>query len=755
MKFYILLFITALSLCPAMAQEMYIKGHLLDQETKIGIEGATITISDKDTHAISDKNGDFTIMVSGLPVKLQIQHLSFQTKEVTVKEAEVSIEMVPAIRRLNEIMVKESEEGVIWQKTGNELLKHDHHTDIGDLFSNLPGFGVIKRGGFAMEPVLRSFKYEQINLIYDGGLFISPACPNRMDPVTTHVPTDEVKKIEIIKGPYNVRYGQAMGGVINIVTETPKYTGSRVVGGHANTGYVGNGNGFFGGLGLDIANQNKYLNLSGSFQDFDNYVSGSGQEIASAYHTADYSIKTGWYPDKNKKLQLTFRQSFAWDVLHAGLPMDTDSDQSTVAILDYEGNFGKSANKFWRTKLYWAHVDHVMSNANRPNFMMVEATSPVQSNTIGGRFELEWIFDNSSVFAGADLRYIGKEGNRERLIKRNMMTGEPLEMPMLMTDKIWQNSHQSTTGLFVEMEKDIAQFNWKAGLRGNLNQYNALDVEDDFAAEYGNDFDKQMNSFNMFSSLTYALNNAHQLSGAIGWGSRAPELVEMYINHFTVGMDAYEYIGNPNLEIESNLQFDLAYRYKNKKIEGYANIFYSKLGNYIMGRVDTTLSKKFMPSKPPTAVKRFTNVPDAYQVGFDWELKWHLSPNISLVGGQFYTYAQNESWNEPLAEIPPLTSRWEVQFNKNKWNAGFGSKLCAEQDRVAPSFDETTTPGYVVYHAFVSFQPTKHWHFYVKADNITNVEYVDHLSRPYKNMSENSLFFEPGRQIRLNLKYTF
>ncbi len=91
--------------------------------------------------------------------------------------------------------------------------------NVSDLFKDIPGFGIQKRGAYASEPVFRAFKYEQLNVQYDGGMKILNACPNRMDPITTHVIPEEIERIELVKGPFTMRFGQNFGGIINLVSK--------------------------------------------------------------------------------------------------------------------------------------------------------------------------------------------------------------------------------------------------------------------------------------------------------------------------------------------------------------------------------------------------------------------------------------------------------------------------------------------------------------------------------------------------------
>lgn len=47
-----------------------------------------------------------------------------------------------------------------------------------------------------------------MDIKFDRATKICPACPNRMDPITSHVIPEEIGKIEVVKGPYTVRFGR-------------------------------------------------------------------------------------------------------------------------------------------------------------------------------------------------------------------------------------------------------------------------------------------------------------------------------------------------------------------------------------------------------------------------------------------------------------------------------------------------------------------------------------------------------------------
>lgn len=56
--------------------------------------------------------------------------------------------------------------------------------DAGDFLSQSAFIGGIRKSGsYGFDPVLRGFKYDQINIVMDNGLSATAACPNRMDPL--------------------------------------------------------------------------------------------------------------------------------------------------------------------------------------------------------------------------------------------------------------------------------------------------------------------------------------------------------------------------------------------------------------------------------------------------------------------------------------------------------------------------------------------------------------------------------------------
>ena len=82
--------------------------------------------------------------------------------------------------------------------------------NIGEFLENEPNVSGIRKGGTAVDPVIRGFRFSQVTTILDNGINLEGGCPNRMDPVTSHVEPEEVKTIELVKGPFVLKYGPVM-----------------------------------------------------------------------------------------------------------------------------------------------------------------------------------------------------------------------------------------------------------------------------------------------------------------------------------------------------------------------------------------------------------------------------------------------------------------------------------------------------------------------------------------------------------------
>jgi len=661
---------------------------------------------------------------------------------------------------MEEILITAKVDKDINKKNINgQVLQIENPTDGGAIFKNQIGFGIEKRGNYGVEPVLRGFKYSQLNVQFDGGVHSANACPNRMDPAISQISPEEIQKIEVIKGPYNVRFGSIFGGVINIISKRPDRRNDQLVSGNINLGYQSNGGNFYSNLFTQVVGKKFDFSLNGGYKDYGNYKSGSGQEIASSFTRWGYTIKAGANISEKQRLQFTLRQSSAKDVLYAGLPMDADKDNSTIASLDY-GIHNLSETIFMlKAKLYGSFVTHEMSNLKRPAAHFTHAVSPVEAQVYGGRTEVGLNIGSKDVlFVGLDVKNIAKQGYRDREVFINPCHPEQVfDPPKKFRDKTWQDSKKNDLGIFIENKYSLSQsLIWLTGLRIDYVSYAINDPADDFNAHYqGNIIPESKINPTITTSLSWLLEGDVNIQWAAARAVRSPDLSELFINHFNIGMDAYEYLGNPNLKSEVNYQTDIRIEKNWENVSLYGDVFYSYLQNYITAKLDTTVHKKYLLCKPPQGTKVFSNIDQAFMTGFEAGVDISFLNNFTYSLGGAYTYAQNISWEEPISEIPPLTVNTALSFHTRKIKTQAHARIVGEQNRVSESFNESTSPGFTVIDFFFSYTPWEFLSIDATVTNIFDVNYIEHLSRAYKGMEISSLYYEPGRSFNMSVKVKF
>lgn len=650
------------------------------------------------------------------------------------------------------------------------LVKTDYQEKVvqpkntGELFQDINGFSLIKRGNYAVDPSFRATQYEQLNIQYDGGIKAYHACPNRMDPITTLINPEEVTRIEIIKGPFSVRYGTNFGGVINMVTQTASASESQLTG-SLSSGYESNGNSIVNLLSL-MSRINKF-HASGnvSYRDYGNYEDGNQNEIPSSFRSIGYGVKLGYDIAENQSLQLSLRQNFGRDVLHAGLPMDTDEDNSSIVSLDYKIT---STNKYFKaldTKVYYSFVDHIMSNYRRPSFSNSEAIALVEAKTFGGRLESEWNFGSKwKLFSGIDMVNLSRDGGRNRLVKNNMM-GNPLPNPLAFYDKIWQDSYTNTLGYFAESKYYVSdKSTFTFGSRIDFISSEATDSDNDFATLYPTMEKRNETNYSGNISFKHNLSNTKSIEVSFGRGTRSASIEERFIAFFNIGRDPYEYIGNPNLKAEVNNQFEISFNglknFEGKTINQIrygAATFYSIYENYILGVVDETLIRKYNPTAPPIHPKVFRNIENAMKTGFEAYADFSFYNHFNFLTEVAYVYTENKDFNESLPLTPPLVTRFKVGYEREKFWASIHYILTARQPKTSQSFDEIETKGYEIMDIKVGFKPIEQLKVGVGVLNVFDQFYNNHLTFAFNNQPNfgRTPITEPGRNFTLFVNYKF
>ncbi len=624
-----------------------------------------------------------------------------------------------------------------------EKMEHD----AAAILNQIPAFNSIRKSGnYGFDPVFRGYKYEQLNVVLNGAQSATAACPNRMDPPTSQMAPNMMDRIEVLKGPYALRYGTGFGATINFIPSKLQFSDSTNVYGRVSAGYKGNGNVASGEAQVGLSGKKYDFNLFGSWSQGDDYLSGNGDTVQADFSRGSFGANLGLKLSSNQQLRLSATYNRARDADFPALPMDLREDDTWLFNARHDININGNSLHSWNTTIFGSFVDHLMDNLLKPmNPRTLNAETYAQTYNYGARTESVWILGKGKLFGGADLRVEGAVGTRVREFLIGPNAGKTIE------DNAWQDSKISKIGLFGEYHLKTNAFNYVFSGRLEFNTANINDPSDEFIQANGETQVNQINPSLSFGLLKPIATDI-QLGLWLGRSQRSGGLTERYINYFPIGQDPYEMLGNPELEPEVNNQIDLTFEWKKKQTVISVDVFASYMQNYISSVIDTTLSPR-LPMSP--GVRRYINIDDAFKTGF--EISWiqELPLGLQHQLGVAYTYAQDLVREEPLPEIPPMDFLYILSgsYFKDKLNPEIVFRYVTEQSRISEEYRETITPAFALLDLKIGYRVTKKLKVNVGVNNLINENYYEHLSRNVKGTM--GPIYAPGRNFFANLSFLF
>ena len=735
------LLILIISLGPAQAQSGNIK--LLDTKTKSAIEGAVYQYGNQSgvTNADGIISIDFIESTSMIISHLSYGYLTLSPEEVKNALTEgqyMMIEKVVIVQPVTVIALRPSSQNPESLELGDQdRLAHDG----GALLNQTPLISSIRKSGsYGFDPVMRGFKYDQLNVVINGAQSAIAACPNRMDPPTSQIAPNMMDRIEILKGPHSLRSGSAFGGTINFISAAPSFSIQNDIYGRLTGEYESNGNILRSEGTLGFRGSMYDLGIFGSWSEGGDYTDGNGNTVPAEFLRGSFGTALGLKISKTQHLNLSATRNLARDVDFPTLMMDLRTDDTWLFNANHVITFSNKALNSWNTTAYVSIVNHVMDNLSKNlDPRMLNAITDATTQTYGGRTEGSWNYSNGKLYAGADLKIEQAQGTRSREFLMGPNMGNTLY------DNVWQDGQIAKTGLFGEYHLTKGSLNFVFSGRMEVNSSKINDPANEFTDVNAETSNTQFNPSLSVGGVNN-FENGFNIGLWLGRAQRSGSLTERFINYFPVGMDPYEVIGNPELAPEVNNQIDLTFGYKSKGTHVELTFFSSFLQDYISSEIRTDLSPR-LPMSP--GVRQFINIDEAFIAGF--EASWSqilfagLQHNMSVA----YTYGQDKVLNEPLPEIAPLDFRYTLMgsYLKNKLHPELVFRTVIAQERVSANFGETTTPAFTLLDFNVRYQVSKMLRVATGVQNLFDTAYYEHLNR---NMS-GSPINAPGRNVFISL----
>jgi len=777
---YIFFILLSFILYSSYAQEAEIKGNIYDFETGKPLNAVKVSVPSLGLISVSDTSGTFYIKGAlGEQVEIIFEKPDYEifTSNVTIMQGIVNDYIIYLKKKLTInlplVIIKDSHKipkaEPIYPSHISYAADFENTAvrDIGDLLRTLPNVSGIRKGGANIDPVIRGFKYSQINVVINGAQGVEGGCPNRMDPTTSRIDAEEIESIEVLKGPYALSYGASLGGTLNLVSRYPKPQDSLGVNVKALRAYESNWNGHKEHLSVGGGNKNAFVLLSGNRWNYGNYTDGNRDLVKAKFSKQNYAAKIGG--DYLNKYHFLFGISqSSHKVLFPALPMDETNDNSTLTYTEYTYKPDKDFLKIITVKGYLSYVHHIMDNKNRPTSDTVVAISDVKAFTEGIKAQSTMMLCKGLLHAGIDYQKREKYGSR---FKHMIM------QPMLpvKTEQLWNNANIENTALFLTYSKQSNSFEYMLAGRYDYNKAWSDSIK--LMGTPGITLLNNVNTASSFNNYSFSGGITKHFSENLSLGlnagrvSRSPDMLERFIILLPVGYDFYDYLGNPQLKPETNNQIDLIFKYQHNLWGGIElNLFGAYVQDFIYGKILPPAEQ--MPlTQYVKGVKRFENGPVVNMGGFEFAYATPQAYDLKINLSAAFTYAtvsestkhiinQSENYkltikNDALNEIPPFESNINVAYAllNGRLTPSVSARVVASQNHVSEAFFEEATPGFTLFNCALNVKLNKYLTFNAGINNILNVAYYEHLNRRVANSIQK--LYEPGRIVHANMIINF
>ncbi len=622
--------------------------------------------------------------------------------------------------------------------------------DLADaLTRNVPSISLIRRSGIANDVILRGQNKDNINILIDNAK-IYGACPNRMDPPTSHILTNNIESIDIIEGPYDVENFGTLSGAVKVKTKKPEEDlHGEVSVNFGSWNYQKQAMSFSGG------NEQVRGLVSISNESSDQYEDGDGNTFAEQIDNLNLSGMAAMvqYQDKYRDLEAYQKQTFMGkfyfnlidnhemavsytanrsdDVLYPSSKMDALYDDSNMLNLDYSIKNIGSFSKRLDFQYYHSDVVHPMSNKYRMasgpgsiNEVVSKLTTDMDGFKIKNAFDID---PSMEANIGLDISQRNWDGKYIGSGSKAVVNGR----------KSIDDVDTDNTAVFAELEKRYNNFTLKLGAR-----YDDVSITPD-GMQQSNDY----NYFSGFANGTYMVNNSTSIFGGFGKSSRVPDARELYWK-MSSGMEG----GTPDLDKTDNYEIDFGIENNFDRLTLKTKFFHSWLKDYI----------HYNASK----MKNNQENIDATIYGFDVTGMYSFTDELYLDFGVAYQRGKKDKpltgqTDRDLANIPPAKLNLGLNYD---YMANGTAKVEVVAADTWKNYDEDNGEQEISSYAIMNLKArhnlTRNFEVTAGIDNVFDKTYA--VNNTYEDLilltdgfGDVMKMNEPGRYYYINAAFKF
>lgn len=596
-----------------------------------------------------------------------------------------------------------------------DFFRANRNATLEELLSRLPELNLVRRGPYGMEPMLRSFRDGQLNVLVDG-MRMQGACTDKMDPVTIYIEPVNLEQVDLKTGAGGSLQGSTLGGTINLRMASPDT--SKAWSGILQSGYQSAAKASYHSLVLNHATGSWAFRASGTMRQASDYRAGKGVQIPySGFRKANATIAARYQYNNSTYLKIDGLFDEGHHIGYPALPMDVGYARAYIFSITLAHQLHHAGS--WSLKAYSNTVHHEMDDTRRPATGM-HMDMPGQSRTSG-------------LLATAELRRKGS--NRILLtadlsstfLKASMTMYENGQPPMYMLTWPDNRKWQSGAGLsWITNPDSLTQVQLNLRADGIRHQLTSTEGKAAWSV------------FNQTATATSRIIGAGgiQVSRKIfpGWllattlsfSQRMPTAGEFFGIYLFNAKDGFDYLGNPGLKTENAVQAELSLQYTRRKNRARLAVSYAGIGNYISGWVQPGLSTMTIGAR---GVKQWQNSGKAGIWTVEGSSNWVLFGRVNWVNTLRFNYGKlaNQS---PVPQLAPFKYIGAVRMPFGNFSAGIETEYAAAQKRINTSSGEEATGAYALLHIRAAYRFGFHKmenELQLGCENLLDAQYREHL----------------------------
>ena len=668
-----------------------LSGTITQGESQSPLSGALVVIDELRREARADENGRYTfehVPPGNYHVGVRAEGYSTRRTEVTVgstpQTLDIAVDFDLHFAEVVSVSPNARPQFESYQPTsvlsGQDLTKQLEST-IGATLSESPGVAMRSFGPGPARPVIRGLDGDRVVVLEDG---------QRMGDLSSQsgdhgVPVNPAaaKKIEVVRGPATLLYGaNAIGGLVNVITDTiPSEPATRPSG--TFTFDFGSNGGQGGGAGdIHVGNGRFALHVGGAGRRAGDYTTPLGDVANSRSRSAMGTVGAAWTGE-----HAYAGASYGYDDTKYGIPI---VEEGSISLTPKRHSFSARAGASEMAR--WLQSYRATLGVRRYEH------SELEGDQVGTTF------NNNSAEAELLLshrptgRLVGSIGGW--FLNRHFeATGaEALSPP------IDQRSYAGFLYEEVKWSHATLQF----GGRIDRADYEPIGLP-------ARDFTEWSASLGLLFQPE-AANDNFVIALSLARAARNPALEELYFFGPHPGNLAFE-VGNPDLDSERGIGFDLSVRGRSARFEGELTFFRNDIKNYVFRNPlseaefeerEEEFDERFNVVEPPGAEHDHGDFPfvefvgrDSTLMGFEAHGDVKLTDALTLEATFDLVRGELSDTGEALPRMPPARLTAGLTYQRNAFQVGGSVTAVSDQTRVYG--EETPTDGYATGRFFASY----------------------------------------------------